>query len=102
MKQDMPVGIPFYMERKFSGFFSHELATDRKDFSKSSLDCLNYMAHNIQQFRRTDDDIYPMKTIITGEHTITVEGKKYRIDGYVKTTEKEYFLEYYGCRFIFY
>ena len=94
----MPVGIPFYMESRPDGFFSHEIATDRKDFSKVSLDCLHYMLYNTKEFRRPDGEVYHMQTVITGEHVVTVGSKKYRVDGYIKTPDQDYFIEFYGCR----
>ena len=91
--QDMPVGIPFYLKKNENGIFSHTLATDRKDFSKISLDYLNFVGTHFDQ---------PVRTIITGEKVVTVKGKKYRVDGYVEQNGKKYFIEFHGCRLVLY
>lgn len=98
MKQFMPVGIPFYLERGEDGIFSFDLATDRKDFSHVALDCFNFMINNIEEFRKTDGEIFPMQTIINGEHTIMFNGKKYRVDAFIKTDNENYLIEFHGCR----
>ena len=100
MQQDMPVGIPFYMQKRDTGYFTHQLATDRKDFSRASLDCMNYLHHNIKEFRQPNGEVYPMRTIINGEFVVKHGTKKYRVDGYIKTAKTNYFIEYYGCRLV--
>ena len=100
MKQDMPVGIPFFLEKGPDGFFSHKLATDRKDYSQVSLDCFHWMAGNYVDANfdlRTDD--YSMQTVINGEHAITHEGKKYRVDCVIRRPgEQDVFIEFNGCK----
>ena len=89
MMQDQPVGIPFYLEKKPNGTFSHELATDRKDYSKIALDYLNYVGTYFD---------HPLRTIITGEKVVTVNGQNYRVDGFVEHKGINYFVEFHGCR----
>ena len=89
MLKDMPVGIPFYLEKGPDGYFSHTLATDRKDYSDIAMDYLNYCA---AEFKK------PLRTIINGEKIVTVKGKKYKVDGHVKIQDQDYFVEFYGCR----
>ena len=98
MKGFMPTGIPFYLERQANGLFSHTLATDRKDFSRESLHCFNYMLYEFANFQAPDRTFYPMKTIINGEKIITHGDKKYRVDCFIQTPEKDYFIEFHGCR----
>ena len=97
MMNDMPVGIPFLLKKKPNGNYTHELATDRKDYSRVSLDFLNYTAY-AKEFQTPDGSFYLMRTIVNGEKEVVINGKKYRVDGYVKTPDKEYFIEFHGCR----
>ena len=89
MMGNMPVGIPFYMEKKADGTFTHELATDRKDYSRISLDYLNYVGTHFD---------HPLRTIINGEKVVTVNGRKWRVDGYVEVNGQKYFIDFNGCR----
>ena len=98
MLQDLPTGVPiFYRKNKNKDVFSMEITCNEHGWSRESLDWLNYMSYD-ERFRKPDGSFYPMKTIISGEHTVTVEGYEYKIDGYVETAAKKYFLEYFGCR----
>ena len=99
MKQDMPTGIPFYMEKQSNGLFTHTLATDRKDFSFVSLDCFHWMLYNFAEFEGPNKTFYPMQTVVTGERIVEVGTKKYRVDCCISTPDKDYFIEFYGCRY---
>ena len=95
MKNDMPVGIPFYLEKKQNGSFTHKLATSRKDFSFESLHFLNWTASGFENLPNAT----PFRTILNGEKEVSINGQKYRIDGYVKVGETEFFFEFLGCRY---
>ena len=94
MKNDMPVGIPFYLEKKSNGSFCHKLATSRKDFSFEALNFLNWTASGFENLPNST----PFRTILNGEKEVSIDGKKYRVDGYVKVEETEFFFEFLGCR----
>ena len=56
------------------------------------------MSHDVR-FRKSATEQYPIFCCISGEKTIECEGHTYRVDGYCKTNNDLYFLEFMGCRY---
>ena len=93
----MPIGIPFFYEPKSDGFFSQTFATERKDFSLSCLDWLNYMSDD-PRFAKPNGKYYPIRCIVNGEKSVKTSQGTFKVDGYVKTDQQVYLLEFNGCR----
>ena len=97
MTQDTPTGIPFLYEKSDSGDYSRIFATSRKDYSKQSLDFLNWISFD-DRFRKNDNEFYTMRCVINGEKKVQTPEGTFRVDGYVETSDTRYCLEFYGCR----
>ena len=50
------------------------------------------------KFKKDNGEFYQLFCSITGEKEITVNKHTYKVDGYVETHQKCYFLEFFGCR----
>ena len=98
MQQDLPTGLPFYLERNALGEFDFKIAGDRNGWSVAALHWLNYMSYD-EQFKRPDGTYFPLKCALTSEEKITVGGTVYTVDGVVQTEDEIFFLEFFGCRF---
>ena len=89
--------MPFYYRQNDDKTFKFEIAGSKKGWSLEALKWLNFMSFD-QRFRNPEGGQYLMHCCITGEKEICVKNRKYKVDGYVKTAEKTYFLEFFGCR----
>ena len=96
MTQDTPTGIPFLYEKSDSGDYSRKFATSRKDYSKQSLDFLNWISFD-EMFRKNESEFYTMRCVINGEKRVQTPEGTFRVDGYVETSDTRYCLEFYGC-----
>jgi len=97
MKQDLPTGIPFYMEKQDNGKFEFKIACSQAGWSHDALDWINFMSYD-NKFMKPDGGFYEMISVVTGEHQLIHEGSVYSVDGVVRTPDKTYFLEFFGCR----
>ena len=78
----------FYYASLGNGNFSKSFCTSRKDYSRASLDWLNFVWND----PKFDGTI--MRSVINGEMTIG----GYKCDGVIKTKDGEtYIFEYNGC-----
>ena len=98
MKNFLPTGMPFFYRMNEKGSLDFEFAGNPSGWSKESLNWLSYMAWD-PRFKKSDNEQYLMQSAVTGEYELEYEGKTYRVDGMVKTPNKTYFLEFFGCYF---
>ena len=97
MKQSMPTGIPFVLER-VENTFSHKILFDQKGWSKKCIDWLNFESYNNRFLKPDGSEYYRMMSAITGEYKFTYKAEEYSVDGFVQTGDRKWFLEFYGCR----
>ena len=97
MKQNLPCGSPFIFNKK-NDKFSFHVALNPAGWSFEAQDWLNFMSYDTR-FVKDDGEYYPMKCALTGEHEIIDNQKRYSVDGFIRTKDVSYFLEYYGCRY---
>ena len=98
MKMFLPTGMPFYYKLNNNAKFDFEFAGDESGWSKNALDWLSFMAWDVR-FKRNATEKYTLQCAVTGEKQIKVDGRYYRVDGYVETASKIYILEFFGCFF---
>ena len=99
MMKDLPTGLPFYFRKQRDDTFKFEIAGAKSGWSMEAMDWLNFISYD-DRFKTPNGEFYPMVSAITGECSITINNSKYSIDGMVKTPDKIYFLEYFGCRLL--
>ena len=94
MRKNLPSSAGICHRRKDDGTFSCKLMQTRVGWSLESIQWLDYMqslptfkGHRIQH------------AVNIGEKTIFVNGKSYKIDGYVEINGRPYFLQYDGCAY---
>ena len=90
--------MPFYYRQNDDGSFKFEIAGSKKGWSIKALKWLNFMSYD-ERFRKNATEQYPMFCCITGEKEVKINGHHYKVDGYVETSDRIYFLEFFGCRY---
>ena len=96
MKKALPTGMPFFYRRNKMDTFDFEFAGSPHGWSKECLEWLSYMSVD-PRFKKSDSEQYMMHSAVTGEYEIDINGKKYRVDGVVKTPGRMFLLEFFGC-----
>ena len=89
--------MPFYYRQNDDGTFKFEIAGRKEGWSMAALKWLNYMSYDAR-FRKNDREQYTMQCCLTGEKEVKVGKHRYTVDGYVETSSRIYFLEFFGCR----
>jgi len=97
MKQALPCGSPFIYKRS-GNVFSFQIGASTSGWSWEAQDWLNFMSYD-ERFLTDDGTYYRMETALTGEHGINHNGDVYYVDGFIKTKNQTFILEYYGCRY---
>ena len=92
--------MPFYYRQNDDKSFKFEIAGEKSGWSLECLKWLNFMSYDAR-FKNPDGGQFLMQCCITGEKLIKINNHEYKIDGYVETTNKIYFLEYFGCRKVY-
>ena len=96
MKAFLPTGMPFYYKLNDQNKFDFEFAGNESGWSKNALDWLSFMAWD-ERFKKNETEKYVLQCAVTGEVELKIDGHDYRVDGFVKTPEKTYILEFLGC-----
>ena len=94
----MPTGLPMLLSPENNAkHFKWEIAGSKHGWSSTAMDWINFMSYD-ERFKKDDGSYYLMKSAITGEHVEIFPDHAYAVDGYVETSTKKFYLEFYGCR----
>ena len=92
--------MPFYYRKNDNNTFKFEIAGSKKGWSVEALKWLSLMAFH-PNFQKSNGERYPLFCCVTGEKEVTVKKHTYKVDGFVETENRAYFLEFFGCRLVF-
>ena len=96
MRQDLPCGSAFVYRKE--NHYKMEMTVNLSGkASREAIDWINYVQFDARF--KSPTGVYRIQTALDGEKTIAIKGKKFTVDGYVKTPNGVYIMEYFGVGF---
>ena len=98
MRGDLPNGPGFFYRKNAGGTFDWECMLTKANWSFESISWLNHLQR--QPPFTVGDQIYQIQHALNrGEKMITVDGRKYYVDGYAVVGDTTFLFEFDGCQY---